>query len=112
MPWWLPVSAAILPYQVRQRGREPRFLQLAWPVCPGVYQLDPKESEAGENGKRIVREALEAFKARQDNSAPTSVEAPRALTGFSYSSILAALAELNPADPLQFLLENMTVRLI
>ncbi len=74
---------------------------------PGVYQLDPKESEAGENGRKIVREALEAFKARQDNPAPTSAEAPRAVTGFSNSSILTALAELNPADPLQFLLENI-----
>ncbi len=74
---------------------------------PGVFQLDQEENGAGETGRKIVREALGAFKVRQEKAAPAPGEARMALMGFSYSSILSALAELNPADPLQFLLESI-----
>ncbi|MBU5612033.1 anaerobic carbon-monoxide dehydrogenase catalytic subunit [Geomonas azotofigens] len=74
---------------------------------PGATHVDFKEETALESARRIVATAIEAYKRRD----PRRVNIPdfkqTAIVGFGVESVVAALATLNPEDPLQPLIENI-----
>ncbi|ABD90021.1 carbon-monoxide dehydrogenase catalytic subunit [Rhodopseudomonas rhenobacensis] len=73
----------------------------------GATHMDFQEAKASENAKSIVRMAIEAFKHRD----PRRIQIPnitqQAIVGFSTEAIVAALATINAADPLQPLVDNI-----
>lgn len=72
---------------------------------PGAVHIEYSPEKADEVAKKIVMEAIEAFK----NRAPSKIHIPRkietAIVGFSYEAIVDVLRRLNQEDPLKPLID-------
>lgn len=73
----------------------------------GATHIEFHEENAGETAREILRKAIEAFKKRD----PARVDIPPvindAVAGISAEAVIQVLAQLNPSDPLQPLIDNI-----
>lgn len=73
----------------------------------GATHIEFDEKNAGEKAREVLRLAIEAYKKRD----PTKVNIPPvtndALAGISAEAVVKVLAQVNPDDPLQPLIDNI-----
>ncbi|MCL6478214.1 MAG: anaerobic carbon-monoxide dehydrogenase catalytic subunit [Peptococcaceae bacterium] len=73
----------------------------------GATHIEFTEENAMEAARAIIREAIEAFKARKGLATFIPQVESTVVAGFSVEAILAALAKLDQADPLKPLIDNI-----
>ena len=74
---------------------------------PGATHLEFTEENAVARAGEIIGLAIEAFRARQGRPARIPPHRAKVVAGFSVETIVAALARLDAADPLQPLIDNI-----
>jgi carbon-monoxide dehydrogenase catalytic subunit len=73
----------------------------------GATHIDFEPEKAADIGRRILRLAIDNFKRRDKSKINIPHITQEALVGFSMEGIVDALAKVNPADPLQALIDNI-----
>jgi carbon-monoxide dehydrogenase catalytic subunit len=74
---------------------------------PGAHHVSFHEEHASEIAHDIVGRAIEAFKRRDAQRVHIPNVKNTAIVGFSAEAVIAALAKLDPEDPLKPLLDNI-----
>ena len=74
---------------------------------PGATHVEVSEEDAGQRAREILRLAFDAFKRRKNKPVHIPTTTSKVVSGFSTEAIVAALAKLNAADPLQPLVDNI-----
>lgn len=73
----------------------------------GATHIEFTEENALEAARSIVREAIEAFKARRGRAVTIPAVESTVVAGFSTEAIVGALSKLDAADPLKPLIDNI-----
>ena len=73
----------------------------------GAIHVEFTEENAAEAAKRIIREAIEAFKARRGLAVTIPAIESKVMAGFSVEAIVTALSKLDAGDPLKPLIDNL-----
>lgn len=74
---------------------------------PGATHVPFEPEHADEEAKKVVRMAIEAFKARRGKDVAIPGEKSTGLIGFSVEAIVDVLKKLNPTDPLKPVIDNI-----
>lgn len=74
---------------------------------PGATHVAFEAGLADEEAKKIVRMAIEAFKARKGKDVSIPKEKSTGIIGFSVEAILDVLRKVNPDDPLKPVIDNI-----
>ncbi|OGR06630.1 MAG: carbon-monoxide dehydrogenase catalytic subunit [Deltaproteobacteria bacterium RIFOXYD12_FULL_50_9] len=74
---------------------------------PGATHMEFTPDKARETAREIIRTAIEAFSRRDPDKIRIPQETNAAIVGFSAEAVVAALALVNPEDPLKPLIDNI-----
>ena len=74
---------------------------------PGAMHVPFEVENADQAAEKIVRTAIEAFKARQGKAVEIPQVKASGLAGFSVEAILEVLSKVDPADPLKPVIDNI-----
>jgi len=74
---------------------------------PGASHVSFEPEHADEEAKKIVRMAIEAFKARQGKDVTIPTEKSVGLVGFSVEAIIDVLKKVDASDPLKPVIDNI-----
>ncbi len=74
---------------------------------PGATHIEFDDDHAREKAREIIRIAITAFKRRVNKPVHIPSATSKVVAGFSTEAIVAALAKLDPADPLKPLIDNI-----
>jgi carbon-monoxide dehydrogenase catalytic subunit len=74
---------------------------------PGALHVEFKEEKARQTALDILRLGIEAFKRRDPKKVNIPAQQSEILAGFSTEAIVAALAKVNPEDPLKPLIDQI-----
>jgi len=74
---------------------------------PGATHIAFEAEHADDAAKKVVKMAVEAFKARKGKEVSIPKEKSVGLIGFSVEAILDVLKKVNPSDPLKPVIDNI-----
>jgi len=74
---------------------------------PGAMHVPFEVENADQAAEKIVRTAIEAFKARQGKAVEIPQVKASGLAGFSVEAIVEVLSKVDPADPLKPVIDNI-----
>jgi len=74
---------------------------------PGAVHVPFEPEHADEDAEKIVRMAIDKFKARKGKAVSIPTEKSAAIVGFSVEAIVNVLKKVNPTDPLKPVIDNI-----